>query len=292
MPENNPLILRIVVNGSPSLSVGEVRKMLLQACGDHNFDGRAVFAITPGGFIQKRFPENYGANRGWNSRPGDFRELIPYAQKAIEKVLTAQVLNVIRRRVDFLTLGIDLNYDNGKHKMNRSLRGTHAELIAVVKTASGEITHWTGKSYPTSWQEHTLVHQTDLKSHMLCCGNERVLILGCHDLNMFSNRSYTNQKPDGQRRKRCDRMRELVKEFRPTVILHHPHSTDSPKIWSTPWSGALGFLPQDRGGQVHSYASGIAYYNDLEAPRQKLHDVLTGTRCCDNHVMDVVVNDP
>ena len=48
---------------------------------------------------------------------------------------------------------------------------------------------------------------------------------------------------------------------------------------------ALEFLPQDRGRQVHSYASGIAYYNDLEAPRQKLHDVLTGTRCCDNYVM-------
>ena len=264
--------------------------MLLQAFSNYSWRGKAAFAMTPGGFIQAQFPRSYDGNRGWNSCPSDFRKLIPHAREAIENVLTTQVLNVIRRRADFLTLGIDLNHDKGRHKMDRLPRGIHAELIAVVKTASGEITHWTGKSYSLSWQEKTLVHETDLKSHLFRCGKERVLILGCHDLNMFSNRSAANQKPNSPRQKRCDSMRELVRKFRPTVILHHPHSTDSPRIWSTAWSGARKFLRGRKYGQIHSYASGIAYYNSLKAPRRKLRDVRVGTRCCDNHVLDVVVN--
>ena len=290
MPKNNPLIVRIVVNGSPPLDVSGVQKMLLQAFSNDSRKGKATFVITPGGFIQAQFPRNYDGKRGWNSRPSDFRKLIPHAQKAVENVVTTEVLKVIRRRADFLTVGIDLNYDKGKHKMDGEPRDTHAELIAVVKTVSGEITHWTGKSYPTRSQETTLVHETDLRSHLFRCGNERVLILGCHDLNMFSNRGYVNQKPNGPRRKRCNRMRKLVREFKPTIVLHHPHSTDSPRIWSTAWSGALQFLPRERNGQIHSYASGIAYYNTLENPRRKLCDVRTGTRCCDNHVLDIVVD--
>ena len=264
--------------------------MLLQAFSNDSWRGKVTFAITPGGFIQAPFPRDYDGNRGWNSCPSDFKKLILDARKAIEEIVTTEVLNIARRRADFLTLGIDLNYDKGKHKMDGAFRGTHAELIAVVKTASGEITHWTGKSYSMSSQESMLVHETDLKSHLFCCGDERVLVLGCHDLNMFSNRSYANQNLNSPRRKRCDRMRELTREFKPTVILHHPHSTDSPKIWSTAWSGMLQFLPQEMDRQIHAYASGIAYYNNLETPRQKLCDVRAGTRCCDNHVLDVIVN--
>lgn len=290
MPENRPLIVRIVVDGSPPPNFVEVREMLLRAFGDTRWQGKTSFALTPGGFIQAAFPENYYGKHGWDSRPSDFRKLIPHAHEAVKKILTTEVLNAARSRADFLTLGIDLNRDEGNHKMDRLPRSIHAELIAVVETASGEIMRWTGKSYSLGWQEKTLVHETDLKSHFLRCGKERVLVLGCHDLNMFSNRAYANQKPNGPRRKRCDRMRELVKEFKPTVILHHPHSTDSPRIWLTAWRGLLQFMSRQRDREAHSYASGIAYYNNLEALRRKLRDVLAGTRCCGNHVLDVIVN--
>ena len=173
--------------------------------------------------------------------------------------------------------------------MDEVLRGTHAELIAIVKTSSGETMHWTGKSYSMSSQKKMLVHETDLKSHLFCCGAMRVLMLGCHDLNMFSARARANQKPGSLRRKRCDHMRKLVKKFGPNIVLHHPHSTDSPKIWSTAWSGISEFLPCKRDGQIHSYASGIAYHRGSESVRRKLCDVLVGTRCCDSHVLDVVV---
>ena len=202
--------------------------------------------------------------------------------------------DVARCRADYLTLGVDLNDDGRKLKTaGRSFR-THAELVAVVHTASGKIVRWTGKSYPLVSQEKTLVHETDLKSHLFCCGDERVLVLGCHDLNMFGNRGYVNQNTESQRRTRCDRMRKLAKKFKPTIILQHPHSTDSPRIWSTGWSrksGACQFLSSGEDGLKHIYASGIAYYNDSQPkePRGALCDVLARTRCCDEHVQDVVV---
>ena len=112
-----------------------------------------------------------------------------------------------------------------------------------------------------------------------------MLVLGCHDLNMFSERSYANQDPNGLRRKRADEMRRLAKAFEPTVILQHAHATDSPNIWSTGWSGARELL---RNGCM--YASGIAYYRAGKEPRRRLDEVRARTRCCDSHVVDVVVD--
>ena len=59
---------------------------------------------------------------------------------------------------------------------------------------------------------------------------------------MFSARSKENQKAGSERQRRSERMRSLARSFRPTIILHHPHSTDSPRIWSTAWSGARELL--------------------------------------------------
>ena len=83
-------------------------------------------------------------------------------------------------------------------------------------------------------------------------------------------------------------MRKLAKEFGPTMILHHPHSTDSPRVWSTAWSGARKVLPRDSGGE-HVWASGIAYYRGGGKLRGKLCDVRRATRCCEEEVADILV---
>ena len=79
----------------------------------------------------------------------------------------------------------------------------------------------------------------------------------------------------------------------PTMILHHPHSTDMPQTWSTAWSGARKLLRRESGGE-HVWASGIAYYNynDGREPRGKIIDVRRGTRCCEGHVVDILVIRP
>ena len=289
-------IARVVVDGCPfakpsGKNFRRARGMLLRAFGDSRWPGNALFAVTPGGFVQAPFPDGWNGKRGWSSRPKDFKALVRHAREAVEEVLTADVLDAARGRAEFLTLGVDLTDRSGKRKMDRQARGTHAELVAIVDVERGEPVQWTGKSYPVSWQERTLIQEADLKSHLFRCGDERVLVLGCHDLNMFSERSKANLKAGSERQRRSERMRRLAKSFRPTIILHHAHSTDSPRIWSTPWSGARESLPRRR-GVPHVWASGLAYYYGDDEPRGELSEVRSATRCCEEHVIDVCVRPP
>jgi len=293
MSEGDVAIARVVVEGCPFAKPGgenfrRARRMLLRAFADNRWPGNALFAVTPGGFVQAPFPDDWEGKRGWSSRPKDFRSLLGHARDAVGEVLTPEVLDAARGRAKFLTLGVDLNDRSGKRKMDRQARGTHAELVAIVDVARGEPARWTGKSYPVSWQERTLVQEADLESHLFRCGDERVLVLGCHDLNMFSARSKANLKVGSERYRRSKRMRRLAKSFKPTIVLHHAHSTDSPRIWSTPWSGARELLPRNRGVR-HVWASGIGYYYGNDTPRGELCDVRRSTRCCEEHVIDVCV---
>lgn len=285
------MIVRIVVKGSPSGgkrdNTDKAKSMLMKAFGSNSWpDDIAKFAITPGGFIRVPFPNNYDGKLGWESRHEDFAKIIPFAQQAIDKVLTKEILKKARSRAKFLTFGVDLNYGGrGKNTSEHSLSRPHAEVVAVVDTVSKKVVHWTGKSYPLNSQENKLVCVDDLKSHLFRNGKDRVLILGCHDLTIFNNRAYENAK--GTRKKRAKKMRMLTKEFKPTIILQHPHSTDTHRTWAQPWKIASDSLADKH--DKHIYASGIAYYNGEEGCRRKLADVLNGTRCCDKHVVDVKV---
>ena len=286
-------VVRIVVKGCPTAmsrgtNVLRAHDMLLQALADDRWPGNAMFVVTPGGFVVVPFPDRWEGERGWASRTRDFQALVPHARTAVEKVLTPRVLDAARGRAGFLMLGVDLNDGSGKRKMDRKPRGAHAELVAIVDVERGEPVHWTGKSYPADWQERTLVPETDLRSHLFRCGQERVLVLGCHDLNMFSARACANMKTGSPRHRRSRRMRELAGDFRPTIILHHPHSTDTPRIWATAWSGAREFLPEKH-GEHHIWASGIGYYNGDGKPRGQLRDVLRATRCCEEQIVDICV---
>ena len=293
MQEIGVPVVRIVVRGCPSTrsehtNVTRARNMLLRAFEDNHWPGNAMFTVTPGGFVHAPFPDVWEGARGWASCPEDFQALVPYARVAVDEVLTPQVLDAARGRTDFLTLGVDLNDGSGKRKMDRKARGTHAELVAVVDVERGKPVRWTGKSYPVDWQERTLVQEADLNSHLFRCGAERVLVLGCHDLNMFSERAKSVMVPGSHRQRRSEEMEELAREFNPTMILHHPHSTDWWRVWSTAWSGARSFLPQNHGAE-HVWASGIAYYRSGGKRRGALCDVRSRTRCCDDHVVDIVV---
>jgi hypothetical protein len=114
---------------------------------------------------------------------------------------------------------------------------------------------------------------------------ERVLVLGCHDLNMFSPRGRANQAPDGLRRRRCDAMRTRVVGFKPTIVLQHPHSTDTPNIWRLPWLSLTKEVPT-----IRAWASGIAYYSWGEGERADLSRVLALTKSDDQQVVDLVLD--
>ena len=293
MNQHDVPVVRIVVEGRPSTrssrtNVTQARGMLLRAFENDRWPGKAMFAVTPGGFIVAPFPSPWEGECGWSSGTDDFEALVERAEEVVGEVLTPQVLSAARGRTQFLTLGLDLNDRSGKWKMDRTSRGLHAELVAIVDVEKGAAVQWTGKSYPTSWQEGTLVQETDLSSHRFKCRGECVLVLGCHDLNMFSGRAWANMTTGSPRHTRSDEMRTRTRNFGPRMILHHPHSTDSSRIWATAWGGARTFLPKSD-DRRHIWASGIGYYNDDEDPRGTLDGVQRLTKCCEDHVKDIVV---
>ncbi len=280
-------VVRIVVEGftwrrRDKENFAQAKKMLDRAFHLWPENVTAKYTITPGGFIRTPLPQDYHGRRGWKSRPEDFQKLIPTAQAAVDEVLSMLAEKTRQRLRDctqFLTLGVDL-IAPGQHKLYGGPLNTHAELVAIIKASSGQVVQWTGKSYPVANQERTLVQETDLNSHLFSSKRDRVLILGCHDLNMFSNRSWANQSPDGQRRQRCIKMRKLAKKFEPNIVLQHPHVTDTYRTWQTPWSGVQQKLPS-----VNTWASGIAWGDEKEP--QALEAIQARTHRGD--VCDIVV---
>lgn len=269
-----PQVARIVVSGRTYRQDQldnriEARSMLLDAFKSGLLPaGRTTITVTPGGFVRAPLPDNYDGDRGWDSRKRDLRKLIAYAEEAVNAVMSGNVLRLARERTRFLTLGIDLNRERQKEERisddhycrptcPRSC--THAELVAVFDTVAGKTVHWTGKSYPTRWQEHSLVHVKDLESHFFQVGSQRLVVLGCHDLFLFINRGRQSANGSSPKELRRTLMRELASKFRPTMILHHPHSTYSPKIWASPWSAARTALPTAR-----IWVSGIAFCGNPE----------------------------
>ena len=237
-------------------------------------DKQARFVITPGGLLLSELPSGLSGRAGWNSVASDFSLIQRAAEAVVRRVVSARVLRLARGKAASLTIGIDLHNSAEQH----------AELVAFIRIADGKILRWTGKSYPTAAQEGSLIQVLDLESHCLRFEGERVLILGCHDLNMFSPRGWSNQVPGGYRRERCSAVRSIVSGFRPTVVLHHPHTTDSPRIWLQSWAS----LNLEFNSTLNDWASGICFYRWEGVERGTLRKVAAATRCPTSSGPDLV----
>lgn len=221
--------------------------MLVQGLESDALPSRTKFIVTPGGFLRVPFP--FGDIKGGWASEHHFDRLKAPGADAVQRLLTVEVKRYLRDRAKYLTVGVDLNNTDEKFSDK-----THAELVAVIDTESGQVIHWTGKSYPTTGkydQSRTLV-QAPLESHFFNTAEGCVLVLGCHDLLMFGCRG--KHSASGRTRKECRKaaMLELVQELKPSIVLHHPHKTYSPRIWQHAW-GCLKRL------KVKSWASGIAF---------------------------------
>lgn len=232
-------------------------------------DADATFLITPGGFAVAPFPVDFNGKTGWFSQGEALAGLRTHAEKVLARILSSRVRRVAEGRVAVMTVGIDLFGDDDRR---------HIELIAIYDVATQTVS-WTGKSYPTPDQENSLIQIVDLGTHFHRLAGERVAILGCNDLNMFSPRVWASQRSDSARRLRCVDMRQRLDDFDPTIILQHPHCTESAEIWRSAWEG-LTNRPS-----LKAWASAISYHpwGKKTRPRQPIETVLTGTqreKCC------------
>jgi hypothetical protein len=146
----------------------------------------------------------------------------------------------------------------------------HIELVALINLKTKDF-NWTGKSYPTISQENGLLRINDLKTHFVNSSFGKVMILGCHDLNMFSPRGNAVVKADW-RKEIIEEIGQKVVEEEPRIVLQHPHSTDSTGIWTPAWNKLGDMTPT-----IAEYISAGRYYNK-EGVRSDLDMVLRKTK--------------
>jgi hypothetical protein len=270
-------VARLVLQGAPKPDAA--RQILLDGLARWPEGTLAKFLVIPGGFAEAPLPKGWQGKGGWGSAgtPRQVAPLVASAEQRLREILTPNVVEAARGKARFITVGVDVVGEAG-------LRGPHMELVAVFDVEKNRVIRWTGKSFPTRSQETKLV-QASLESHLLQAGDERVLVLGCNDLNLFSPRVKHNVRVDSPRGQMSRQMRAITGRFKPTLVLQHPHATDTPNIWRPTWVG-IGRLF----GSVQGWVSAIRYFNPRGGERKPLDKVLVQTRSDAKQVIDIVLD--
>jgi very-short-patch-repair endonuclease len=225
------------------------------------------FIITAGGFLTFKFPESLHYNI--NIPNAEEKQISLFQSEANKTIinffnhLPKVAFNKLREIADFFTFGID-----GFNPTNRQ----KIELVAVYDLKKEKVIRWTGKFYPTEKEKRDLVKINDLNTHFIELNNQKIVIVGCHDLNVYNSRGQAAASPEGWKKQTADRFKKLCKQFNPDIILQHPHTTDTPNIWNAAWRRVEKELPN-----VRHYASGIKYYNK-DGVRGDLEKVLQRTK--------------
>jgi hypothetical protein len=270
MQDNMPFIIQRIITqnslaASPLQRVEFARYCLYKTCS--NISEPITVIQTPGGFLIA-YLDIRKIQTGINSSIPRFNMIADKVEDFMKTLLTEDLVGNLSLKSNFVTFGIDVLDWHYKNKY-----GKHVELVGTFDTKQQRFTHWTGKSYPVAYQVNTLLYCRDIGSHFQYFGQTPVLVLGCHDLNIFSPRSRKSSKRGTYKGKIISEMQKKCDEFKPQVVLHHPHTTDSLHIWATAWSGVSKFIPS-----VKIYSSGIHYKNVKGgAQRQPLNKVLPAT---------------
>lgn len=258
---------RVITQGKLSnnsvLRMHDCRLALLAAC--RGFNSHLSVLQTPGGFLYD-YQDLKKYVSGRLSTYENFLTITKNANKIVIQLMEDCALKaLLKTKTDFVTLGIDV-FDKNNFKIQ-------AELVCTYNTNRETVMCWTGKSYPTKEQEDSLIYCNNLETHFQKINGLSVLILGCHDLNLFSPRSRASVSKGSFKDKTISAIQALSDQYKPYVVLQHPHYTDSPNIWQPGWSGIKRWVPS-----VRIYSSGIHYANrEGKPPRKPLQSILQRT---------------
>ena len=196
--------------------------------------------ITCGAFICFRWPDSL--NERNNLNPSDFtlKTLIALAINTCKSLIDDPLRDKLLNCTKFLTIGVD-SYKKKISLSNVSISQPHAEMVIVYEVKTGRY-YYTGKSYPTVGQEKGLIRFPELESHFIDTESGKVLVLGCHDLNIFSPRGKVKTKQEWRRKVR-ENVYDLMYSYKPTLVLHHPHTTDSTRTWSQSINELINIFP-------------------------------------------------
>ncbi len=262
---------RIIIAGPWTGDVGVARR-LLKAVNERWPEGvRVDCIVTCGAFLTFDWPDNLGRIQD-NRFPAqkDIATLVSAGQKQCDALLRG-LWDELAGRAEYLTLGVD-SYKDRVSLSNVSIRKPHVEMVAVADLRERQY-HWTGKSYPTPGQESGLVRFPDVNSHFRRLRIGDTLILGCHDLTAFHPRGRASTKQAWRKEARAQ-FYDLLDRQAPSLVLHHPHTTDSVLTWAAAWNEL-----RRAGPSVERFIGAGRYYNDETAmPRSDPEDVLRRTK--------------
>ncbi|MCK4346984.1 MAG: hypothetical protein KAW47_00055 [Thermoplasmatales archaeon] len=252
-------------NGRPKYK--EIKKVITNFLAKTDNKKRFEFILTPGGFLNFELPcklqYDVDLKKAEKIKVPIFYSRAEQVINDFFKDLSEKTVKQLNDTADYFTIGID----GFNPKNNQSI-----EIVAVYDLREQKVIHWTGKFYPTEGQKRNLVKINDLNTHFIQLNNQKIVILGCHDLNVFSPRGQAVAKPNSWKKKTSNKFRKDCKQFCPSIILHHPHTTDTPNIWNLPWRTVEKELPN-----VSHFASGIKYYR-REGERGDINTVLKKTK--------------
>jgi len=270
--DTKPDISRIIIAGDWRGEPKKVSKLLHTVANFWPKDIKTKFLITCGGFLQFNWPEEVttiAIGDTFNTSQSALERLIEEAENNINSVLDPGLISKLSSLTEYLTIGVDSRKDKISTTGNH-IGQLHVELVCLMDLKSGT-KYWTGKSYPTTNQQRGLVRVINLESHFIelkDLGN--IMILGCHDLTMFNNRNFDNT--GDIRRNLKIKFGDLVKVKSPIAVLHHPHTTDCIRTWTSAWNQVVKVAPY-----IRFYASAGRYHRE-GGQRSNLSDVLHGTK--------------
>lgn len=275
-----PSLARIIIAGDWQGDVYTAKSLLNEIC-DNWPEGKKVDClITCGAFLEFRWPESL-TDVGDNKFPNEsvLKALIAEAERRCDLLMDEDLRKRLSACTDYMTIGIDT--ENEKISLADVLiRDPHAELVALLSLRAKQY-RWTGKSYPTSGQENGLIRFPDLSTHFVDLPFGKVMVLGCHDLNAFSRRGKGTAKSEWRIKAR-DEFYKAVRKERPEIVLHHPHTTDSSRIWTASWNEL-----EKTARSIEKYAGSGRYYRSEGPQRSPLDVVLKKTKL--GNTVDFVV---
>jgi hypothetical protein len=266
--DKNPKIARIILSYDFNEPLKEAKGLLEEIYSQWPEGLKVDFIVTCGGFIEFDWPGSIKKKIGKVTEPDEeiISKLVNTGEYHIKSLIDDGLKANLKKIANYITIGADSYLMDGDYIINS------IELVYVVDLNNNNI-YATGKSYPTPSQQSYLLRYADLNSHFINLDNKSIMVLGCHDLNLYSERSHNNAK--GWRQDTINEFRKMARMKKPELVIHHPHYTDSIRIWST----ALGGLKKDLPGI--KFVSCGKYYNHDCNQRSPIESVLDRTKNID-----------
>ncbi len=258
----SPLIARIIVAYEWNGDIDDCYNLYNDVYNNWDSNYNSVeFLESCGGFLHFDWPNNYDKEI-YPKEPD--KNVINYfvnlAEKQCRKLFTKDLIDNMKKITKYITLGVD-SFDD--------YSDLHIELVSCYDLNNDKF-YWTGKKYPTSSQENGLIRLADNLSNFIQLQNYKLMLLGCHDLNMFSPRARANA---GEWRTNIiNKFCKEVEKQKPTIVLQHPHTTDTERIWLMSWNNLMREV-----STIKYYASAGKFYNGDYECRSKIDKVLDKT---------------